>query len=175
MRRAAQLGSTPFRHRGSAARALRLFSALAVLLTTTTQALTGVAHAQTTLGYDPAADPFTLIQEARTAANLSGKHILVIAGGEWCIWCHYLNAFLEDHSDLNAAFKNTFVVVKAYIGDATDNDAFFATLPEAAGYPHFWVLNAAGEVLRSQNTLPLEDGDKSYSSAAFATFIDEWN
>jgi hypothetical protein len=130
--------------------------------------------AQKALGYDPGADPFALVAEAQKAAQNANKHILIIAGGDWCIWCHYLDAFLSEHIEINEALKDTFVVVKAYLGDKNANEAFFATLPKAAGYPHFWVLAADGSLLASQDTLPLEDGGKSYDESAFERFIDEW-
>lgn len=60
------------------------------------------------------------------------------------------------------------------VGEDNKNEAFFATLPKAAGYPHFWILSGRGEVLRSQRTVVLADGRKSYDRAAFARFIDEW-
>lgn len=129
-------------------------------------------HAE--LGYDPSADPFALLAEARTAASESDRLVLVIAGGEWCIWCHYLSAFLEDNPDIRRAFDETFVTVKAYFGDEVDNSAFFATLPEAVGYPHFWIVASDGEVLASQNTLPLEDGAKSYDRDRFMAFVARW-
>ena len=124
--------------------------------------------------YDPAADPFAELEAARVTAAEENKHILVVAGGDWCIWCLYLHDFLASEPALNKSLKDTFVVVKIYFGPATDNDEFFSTLPEAAGYPHFWILNADGAVLESQNTLPLEDGDKSYEVDAFMAFIDKW-
>jgi len=65
-------------------------------------------------------------------------------------------------------------VAKVYVGGENKNTAFFARLPEAAGAPHFWVVSATGEVLASQNTLPLEDGAKSYDPKAFLAFIDGW-
>ena len=126
------------------------------------------------IGYDAAADPFALLQAAEAQAGNEEKFVLVIAGGDWCIWCHYLDAFLHEHAELGAALKDTFVVTKVYIGDEEDNADFFATLPEAAGYPHFWILAADGSLLESQNTLPLEDGDKSYDPASFRAFIDRW-
>lgn len=132
------------------------------------------AAAQDNLGYDPAADAFALLEDGRAAAAAEGKLVLVIAGGEWCIWCHYLNAFLQDNPDIERAFKDTFVTVKVYFGDEADNSEFFATLPEAIGYPHFWVIAADGEVLASQNTLPLEDGDKSYDRGRFIAFVEQW-
>lgn len=151
-----------------ATRSLRI--ALATLLV----AIASVSLAQPDIGYDPGADPFALLQEAEASAADEGKLVLLIAGGDWCIWCHYLHAFLDDNEDVGTALKDTFVVVKAYFGDETDNGAFFATLPEAVGYPHFWVLNADGDVLASQDTLPLEDGDKSYDRSNFLAFIESW-
>jgi thioredoxin-related protein len=132
------------------------------------------ARAQSELGYDPAADPFAQVQAAKVTATAEQKHILLVAGGDWCIWCHYLNAFLHGHDKIGAALERTFVVVKVYYGDETDNDEFFMTLPEAAGYPHFWILDADGDLLESQGTLPLEDGDKSYDPGRFMAFIDKW-
>jgi hypothetical protein len=49
-----------------------------------------------------------------------------------------------------------------------------ARLPEAAGAPHFWVVSGTGQVLASENTLPLENGDKSYDPAKFRAFVDRW-
>ena len=132
------------------------------------------AFAQDDLGYDSAADPFAQLAEARAQAATQGKHILVIAGGDWCIWCHWLDAFLKSNPDVDAPLEDTFVVLKVYFGGPDTNEAFFATLPEALGYPHFWILNAEGKLLASQNTVELEDGDKSYDKASFMTFIKKW-
>ena len=130
--------------------------------------------AESTLGYDSAADPFALLRDAEIVASREDKRILVIAGGEWCVWCHYLNAFLHDNPAVSVPLEEAFVIVKAYLGDENSNEAFFATMPEAAGYPHFWVLDAEGTVLQSQNTLPLEDGGKSYDAQRFLAFIAQW-
>jgi hypothetical protein len=126
------------------------------------------------VGYDPAADPFEQVKEAGVTATAEGKAILVIAGGEWCIWCHYLDAFLTENAEIDEALKETFVVVKAYLGETNMNEAFFATLPDAPGYPHFWVLAPDGALLASENTLPFEDGGKSYDATKFSAFVDTW-
>ena len=144
-------------------------SAASVLLFATTCAL-----AQEDLGYDPGADPFAQLAEAQEQAKIHDRYILAIAGGDWCIWCHWLHAFLEANPDVNSALEDTFVVMKVYYGDQGTNDAFFATLPEAIGYPHFWILSAERELLFSQKTVELEDGDKSYNKANFMAFIDRW-
>jgi hypothetical protein len=138
-----------------------------------TLALSGCARDG--LGYDPAADPFAQLQDAKAIAAAEDKLILIVAGGEWCIWCHYLDAFVDENPDVATPLKDTFVVVKAYVGEDNENDAFFSTMPEAAGYPHFWVLAEDGTMLASEGTLPLEDGDKSYDERKFAAFIDKWS
>jgi hypothetical protein len=133
------------------------------------------AHAQASvLGYDPDADPFQLLREAEAEAAREDKLVLVIAGGDWCIWCHYLDRFLKANPDIDYALKQTFAVVKVYFEEEGDNQDFFAAMPEAVGYPHFWVRSADGDVLASENTLPLENGDKSYDGDAVTAFIERW-
>jgi hypothetical protein len=126
------------------------------------------------IGYDPTANAFEQLAAAVATAEREDKLVLLVSGGDWCIWCHHLYAFLERETDLDAALHEVFVVEKVYVGDENRNREFFARLPEAAGAPHFWVLSSTGEVLASQNTVALEDGDKSYDPAAFAAFIERW-
>jgi hypothetical protein len=126
------------------------------------------------IGYDPNENPFDALRAAETRAHTEDKLVLLVSGGDWCIWCHYLYAFLESNDDVDAALHDVFVVTKAYVGDQNRNEAFFAKLPKADGAPHFWVLSDAGEVLKSQPTVVLEDGKKSYDKEAFMAFIDEW-
>lgn len=126
------------------------------------------------LGYDPRADAFEVLDSAVERAAAEHKLVLVISGGDWCVWCHYLAAFLDREAALDASLHEVFVVAKVYVGNDNKNTEFFAKLPKAAGAPHFWVLSAQGDVLHSQDTLPLEDGAKSYDRAAFAAFIERW-
>jgi thiol:disulfide interchange protein len=126
------------------------------------------------IGYDPRANASEQLDSAVAAAKADDKLVLLISGGDWCIWCHYLAAFLEREPALDAALHEVFVVQKVYVGDENMNKEFFARLPKAAGAPHFWVLSSGGELKASQDTLPLEDGDKSYDRAKFTAFVDQW-
>jgi len=126
------------------------------------------------IGYDPHANAFEQRDAAVAKADAEGKLLLLISGGDWCIWCHYLAAFLDRETALDADLHEVFVVQKVYVGGENMNKEFFATLPKAAGAPHFWVLSQTGELLVSQDTAPLEDGDKSYDRAKFAAFIERW-
>jgi thioredoxin-related protein len=146
----------------------------ALLLAATVLAGAACAPETKDIGYDPKADAFALRDAALAQAASEQKLVLLISGGDWCKWCHYLAAFLDHEAELDAALHDVFVVAKVYVGDENMNKEFFATLPKAAGAPHFWVLSAKGELLASQDTLPLEDGAKSYDPAKFRSFIDRW-
>ena len=137
-------------------------------------AATGAAEPKKDIGYDPHANAFEQLDTAVAKAAAEDKLLLVIAGGDWCKWCHYLAAFLDDEPALDAALHDVFVVQKVYVGDENMNKEFFARLPKAAGAPHFWVLSQTGELLASQDTLSLEDGAESYDRAKFAAFVDRW-
>lgn len=144
-----------------------------LIIAALTVSVTTAARAEE-LGYNPAADPFAQIAQAEAAAVKEHKLLLVVAGGDWCVWCHYLNAFLQNNTDVDRALEDTFVVVHVNFSPENKNDKFFATLPAAVGYPHFWVLAADGTLLHSQNTAPLENGKKGYERSRFVEFIGEW-
>lgn len=137
-------------------------------------AVHATAQPKTDIGYDPRANAFKQLDAAVATAKAEDKLVLLISGGDWCVWCHYLAQFLERETALDASLHDVFVVQKVYVGNENKNTEFFAQLPEAAGAPHFWVLSQTGELLASQNTLPLEDGAKSYDTAKFQSFIGEW-
>ena len=132
------------------------------------------AEPKNDIGYDPHANAFEQLDTAVAKAAAEDKLLLVIAGGDWCIWCHYLAAFLDRETALDADLHDVFVVQKVYVGGENMNTEFFAKLPKAAGAPHFWVLSQKGELLASQDTALLEDGAKSYDRAKFAAFIERW-
>jgi hypothetical protein len=136
----------------------------------------GVAAAEPKkdIGYDSHANAFLQLDTAVAKAAADDKLLLLISGGDWCKWCHYLAAFLERETAIDAALHDVFVVQKIYVGSENMNKEFFARLPTAAGAPHFWVLSRDGKLLASQDTLPLEDGDQSYDPGKFTAFIEQW-
>ncbi|HZF30156.1 MAG TPA: thioredoxin family protein [Gammaproteobacteria bacterium] len=149
------------------ARATRLVAAIGVLLC-------AAAVSAADIGYDAKADPFAQLSAAVKQADAQHKLLLLVAGGDWCIWCHYLYEFLDANHDLDNALHDVFVVQKVYVGEDNPNTEFFATLPKADGAPHFWIVSGKGQILESQPTVVLEDGKKSYDKAAFAAFVDRW-
>jgi thioredoxin-related protein len=126
------------------------------------------------IGYDPHADAFADLATATERAQSEHKRVLVIAGGDWCVWCHYLHAFIDRNADVARALREVFVIDQVYVGDENRNREFFAQWPAAAGAPHFWILSSDGKLLESQPTVVLEDGKKSYDKPKFLAFIERW-
>ena len=126
------------------------------------------------LGYDPQADPFEQYHDAIAAAKAEGKLVLVIAGGDWCRWCHVLNKFVKSNDDVRERLDDAFVVMKVYIGDENYNEMFFSQLPAARGAPHFWIVSPDKQVLASQSTGAFERDKKGYDKGEFLDFIGRW-
>jgi hypothetical protein len=126
------------------------------------------------LGYDPQVDPFDQYQEAVSKAAATNKLVLIVAGGDWCRWCHVLNRFVNSNEDVESRLNETFVVMKVYVGPGNYNELFFSQLPQAYGAPHFWIVSPEREVLASQSTAKLERGTSTYDKASFLAFIDQW-
>lgn len=126
------------------------------------------------LGYDPQADAFDQYHKAVAQAEAQHKLVLVIAGGDWCRWCHVLNRFVTRNADVESALNDAFVVMKVYVGDENYNEFFFSQLPEARGAPHFWIIAPDRNVLSSQSTGSFEHGKNGYDKHEFLAFIDHW-
>jgi len=126
------------------------------------------------LGYERDADPFEQYQQAIETASNERKLVLIVAGGDWCRWCHVLNRFIANNEDVEASLNDTFVVMKVYVGPGNFNELFFSQLPQAYGAPHFWIVSPEREVLASQSTAKLERGKSTYDKASFLAFIDQW-
>lgn len=144
-----------------------------VIAFATAMLCSAASRAASMLGYDPEADPFEQYHEAVAQAQAQNKLVLVIAGGDWCGWCHRLNKFMKS-DEINERIEDTFVVVKVYVGDENYNDFFFSQLPEARGAPHFWVISPEKLVLSSQSTAAFEHGKKGYDKNEFLGFVDRW-
>jgi len=123
--------------------------------------------------FDPARDPAQDLQLAVATAASSGKRIILDVGGEWCVWCHRLDAFLEEHAGLKEAIARDFVWLKINWSEGHENTQFLSTYPKVAGYPHLFVLDGDGTLLHSQDTALLEEGS-SYNLQKVAAFLARW-
>jgi thioredoxin-related protein len=121
--------------------------------------------------YDDSRDAVVDLNRAADIAD--GRKILVIAGGDWCSWCHRLDKFIHSNKEISQLIEKTFVVLKVNFSDENKNPAFFKEYPQIKGYPAFIILDHKKQFLALQNTGDLESGN-SYSKDAMLTFINKW-
>ncbi|PHS70608.1 MAG: thiol-disulfide isomerase [Methylophaga sp.] len=120
--------------------------------------------------YDPERDPFKDFDLAQIEAKKNDKFILIQVGGNWCSWCHKLERFFNQSSEIKALLNNNFVVVKVNVSEENYNEEFLDQLPEFVGYPFLVVTDANGEVLNSITSGYLEEGN-GYSETKFREYF----
>ena len=123
--------------------------------------------------YDPKRNPEADLKAATKVAQETNRLVLIELGGDWCSWCHILDEYIDNNSEIREALYDRFVIMKVNVSDENNNDAFKAKMPGLKGYPHFVIANAKGKILGYQNTGKLESG-RSYSETAFKAFIQKW-
>jgi len=124
-------------------------------------------------GYDPRRDPNKDLATASQEAKRLNKNILVVVGGEWCSWCHALDRFFHEHADLAALRDKNYVTMKVSMSQENPNRAFLGRFPRIHGYPHIFILDPGGNLIHSQPTNVLEDG-QSYNSERFKRFLEQF-
>jgi thioredoxin-related protein len=124
--------------------------------------------------FDEKRDPANDLQLAVKEARVSKRRILLDIGGEWCIWCRRLDTLFLKHPDLTEFLHDNYVVVKVhYDNKVNTNEKFLSRYPKITGYPHLFVLDKNGKLLKSQDTAELEEG-KGHSREKVMTFLQQW-
>lgn len=127
--------------------------------------------------FDPARDPVADLATAKVEAQRGGKRIVLDVGGEWCSWCHLLDAFIEGDAEIRSFRDANYVWMKVNYSEDNENAAFLSQFPQIKGYPHLFVLDAQGTLLHSQFTGELEADKgqpKGYNRERFLAFMKEW-
>jgi thiol:disulfide interchange protein len=151
----------------------RFLAALCVLLAShRAAALTETSPLPTR--FDPARDPARDLDTALQMARTTRRRVLAEVGGEWCTWCHIMDRFFAANPDLAKIRDANFIILKINFSKENQNQAFLARWPKVAGYPHFFVLDATGRLLQSQDTSMLEAA-KDYDPIAFRSFLLDWS
>ncbi len=153
-------------------RALLLAAILACAPTVAT-AQTQASGLYANSSYDPRANPYRDLEHAINRASAENKRILIVVGGDWCIWCEILDRYLAQNADVHAAFEASFVVLKVNWSTQNENTAFLSGFPESVGYPDFFILDSNGAFLARQTTDVLENGE-SYSRPRMLAFAQRW-
>ncbi|MBE0538501.1 MAG: thioredoxin family protein [Ignavibacterium sp.] len=127
----------------------------------------------TTVVFDPSRNPFNDLKVAIQNAEQSNKRIILDVGGEWCIWCHRIDAFMHSDEEIQAILEENYIIVKINFSKENKNEEFLSQYPAIEGYPHFFILESKGKLLHSQNTGDLEK-EKDYDKDKFLDFLNKW-
>jgi len=123
--------------------------------------------------YDDQRNPFNDANAALALAKKTNRNVLIEIGGNWCTWCHKMDAFLLKHPDIYQALHNKYVLLKINVSDSNENDDFMKALPPVLGYPHMYVSTANGKMLLSKDTAELQDNN-GYSTEYWLDFLQQW-
>lgn len=135
--------------------------------------LFGQANYQPMAEFNPGSNPSADLQNAVAEAQKMNKNIILDVGGEWCIWCHRIDAFIQGHEEIKKFLHDNYVIMKVNYSPENKNEDFLSKYPKISGYPHLFVLNKDGNLLHSQDTGKLEQG-KDYNPEKFMAFLEEW-
>ena len=106
-------------------------------------------------------------------AKKTNRNVLIEIGGNWCTWCHKMDAFLLQNPEIFQTLHNQYVLLKINVSDTNENVDFMASLPPVLGYPHMYVSTADGKMLLSKDTAELLD-EQGYSKHYWSAFLSEW-
>jgi len=123
--------------------------------------------------YDDKRDPFQDAKAAISLAQQTNRNVLIEIGGNWCTWCHKMDAFLEKNPEVYQSLHDEFVILKVNVSDSNENEAFMKALPPVLGYPHMYVSTAQGKMVLSKDTAELQE-EGEYSVKQWLAFIEQW-
>lgn len=125
--------------------------------------------------YDPSLDGMKQIKEAVAAAKVSGKHVVIQYGGNWCPWCIKFDGYSKADPEISKLFNDNYIPVKLNYSPENKNDAANEYLgnPTRFGFPVFIILDGNGKVLHIQDSGLLEEGE-GYSQKKVAWFLRNW-
>jgi len=123
--------------------------------------------------YDDERNPFNDANAALALAKKTNRNVLIEIGGNWCTWCHKMDAFLLKNPDVYKTLHSKYVLLKINVSDTNENDDFMKALPPVLGYPHMYVSTASGKMLLSKDTAELQDSN-GYSTEYWLDFLQQW-
>lgn len=126
--------------------------------------------------YDESADAALTVQAAVKRAARENQRVLVVFGGNWCVWCHRLHELFEKNKDIAKTLQYEYQRVLVDIGRFDKNLELaesYGVDVKKMGVPALLVLDGTGKALKVQNTGDLEAGER-HDPTKVAAFLDEW-
>ena len=125
--------------------------------------------------YNPKANVAKDIEALLAKAKEKNKHVLLQVGGNWCVWCYRLNAFVQTDTLLKKMVKDNYVFYHLNYSKENKNLDYLKKLgyPQRFGFPVLVVLDANGVRLHTQDSALLEKGN-GYNKEKVLSFLRQW-
>jgi thioredoxin-related protein len=126
--------------------------------------------------YNPRADAAKDVAQLLVKAKNGKKHVLLQIGGNWCVQCYRLNAYVQTDSTLKKLLYDNYVMYHLNYSPENKNEAYLAKLgyPQRFGFPVLVVLDANGNRLHTQDGALLQKGN-GYDSEKIKGFLKSWS
>jgi len=126
--------------------------------------------------YNPGANAERDLAAAVKKAKATNKNVFIMAGGNWCKWCHEFNRFSQAEKQVDSILNEDFVFYHLNYSPENKNPAIFARYgyPQRFGFPVFLIVDQNGNRIHTQNSSYLEQG-KSYNKRKVLEFLQQWN
>ena len=125
--------------------------------------------------YNPKANAEKDVTQLLAKAKQEKKHLLLQIGGNWCLMCYRLNAFVQTDSILKKLLNDNYISYHLNYSPENKNSAYLAKLgnPQRYGFPVLVVLDADGNRLHTQNMALLLKGN-GYDYEKLKAFLFQW-
>jgi hypothetical protein len=125
------------------------------------------------VSYDPNIDAQVEIERAKLEAERTNRKVLLIAGGDWCGWCHVLDQTFERSVPLRQLRDQKFVVVHVNVSEQNGNACALRGYPAATGYPFVYVIDVGGKLIATSDARDWES-PYGYNPARIEQFLKNW-
>ena len=113
------------------------------------------------------------IERAKLEAERTHRNVLLIAGGEWCGWCHMLDQTFQSSIPTRQLRDRNFVVVHVNYSKENENTCALSAYPLATGYPFLYVINPSGKLLTTSDMREFES-PYGYNAMKLEEFLKKW-
>lgn len=126
--------------------------------------------------YNPSADATQDIDNAILKAQKENKYVILQVGGNWCKWCILFDKFINENPTIKEYKDQKFVYYHLNYSKENKNENLLKYFdnPIRFGFPVLLVLNDNCELIHTQDTSYLENGD-GYSEDKVLSFFENWS
>lgn len=122
--------------------------------------------------YNPAANAAVDVAQLLVQAKSENKRVLLQIGGNWCVQCYRLNAFMQLDAVLKKLVAENYLVYHLNYSPENKNLAYLKSIgsPHRFGFPVLVVLDSDGKPVQSAQSAALQKGN-GYSFEKVQAFL----